>query len=330
MDAVRTPKYIIKYNGNEISKYISDQVLSVSYTDNEEGKSDDLSIQIEDSQALWKNGWYPQKGDKLSVSAGYENEQLYDFGNFEIDEITFSGPPDIVDIKAVATPITAALRQNNTKAYEETTLIDIANEIGQKHGFTVIGTQGAVKIERITQNQERDLAFLKRLANQYGYIFKITDKKLVFYKVEDIETRNAVYTIKRSEVSDYRLTDSSTEQYKSVEVSYYSSKKKKVIKKSVQNENISGKKGDVLKLNVRAESPAQAKEMAQAALKQSHDFQIEGDISMFGVPTLRSGNTVILEGFGKLNGKYRIVTSTHTMDKSGGYKTSISIKKVIG
>jgi len=326
---IKQPEFLIEYNKKDITAFLSTSVISLTYTDNEHGKSDDLSIQLEDSKTLWKNGWYPTKGDTLTIQAGYKGEQLYPFGSFQIDEIKFSGPPDVVDIKAVSTPITSALRQHNSKAYENKTLIDIAQEIGKTHGFTIIGTQGFVRVERVTQYQERDLAFLKRIAAQYGYIFKIVDNKLAFYKVEDLEARDSVYVLNRQNIISYDFTDSSTEQYKAVQIDYFSSKKKKVISASVQNEHMKGKKADILKLNVRAESPAQAKAIAKSALKQSHDYQTKGNIKLPGYPVLRSGNCVDVTGFGKLDGKYRIVMSTHSIDRTQGYQTDLAIKKVV-
>ena len=55
------------------------------------------------------------------------------------------------------------------------------NEIAKKHNLTLVGEIDDIRVERITQNKERDLTFLKTLAEQYGYIFKITDNQLVFY-----------------------------------------------------------------------------------------------------------------------------------------------------
>ena len=87
--------------------------------------------------------------------------------------------------KAIATGITKSLRQNNSVAYENKNLKQIVNEIADKHGYTLIGEISDIRIDRITQNKERDLTFLKTLAEQYGYIFKITDNQLVFYKTQN-------------------------------------------------------------------------------------------------------------------------------------------------
>jgi len=47
-------------------RWISPYITSVSYTDNEHGQSDEIELQIEDSEHRWKSSWYPTKGDLLT------------------------------------------------------------------------------------------------------------------------------------------------------------------------------------------------------------------------------------------------------------------------
>lgn len=94
------------------------------------------------------------KGRFASSFIGYEGEKLLNCGIFEIDEIEFVTPPDVLTVKAIATGITKALCQNNSIAYENKTLKQIASEIAQKHSLTLIGDIEDVRVERITQNQE--------------------------------------------------------------------------------------------------------------------------------------------------------------------------------
>ena len=177
-----TPVFKIEYNEKNITKDVSAYVLSIEYSDYEHGQSDEITITFEDTQKLWQNAWIPSKGDTLRVFIGYENEKLLNCGLFEIDEIEYDSPPDTLTVKALASAITKPLREENSKGYENKTLKQIAQEIAQKHNLTLIGNIDDIKIERITQNQESDLAFLKRIAEEYGYIFKIADGSLVFYK----------------------------------------------------------------------------------------------------------------------------------------------------
>ncbi|HSA05719.1 MAG TPA: hypothetical protein P5556_00910 [Candidatus Gastranaerophilales bacterium] len=83
------PVFKIEYENLNITAKISPYVLSVEYTDFEHGQSDEIQIQLEDSNKLWQGSWYPSKGDTLSLQIGYEGSKLLNCGSFEIDEIEY-------------------------------------------------------------------------------------------------------------------------------------------------------------------------------------------------------------------------------------------------
>ena len=170
---MQKPIFKLEYNQKDITTDVAEYVTNIEYTDYEHGQSDEISITFEDSKRLWQTTWLPSKGDKLTLSIGYEGEKLLNCGTFEIDEITFDTPPDTLTVKGLAASIKKTLRQNNSIAYENKSLKQIAQEIAKRHGYTLVGEIDEIKVERITQNKQRDLTFLKNLAEQYGYIFKI-------------------------------------------------------------------------------------------------------------------------------------------------------------
>ncbi len=326
MVKVRRPIFFLEYEKKDITAYITPFVLSINYTDNVHGKSDEIEIQIEDKEHLWKSSWYPQKGDAITLKIGYEGEPLLPCGSFEIDEIELSAPPDVVILKGLSTNIKKALRQDNTKAYENKTLKQIALEIAKKHGFELVGEIKDIKIKRITQKQERDIAFLKRLAEDYGYIFKITDNKLVFYEIGKLESANTIFVIDRKDMISYSFRDKTYELYRACEVSYHDPKTKKLITHTEKAEGIT--KGDVLKINERCENKEQAIAKAKAHLHNKNKMQTEGRITLIGNPKLCAGLNIELTGLHILNGKYHIETAKHTIDRHSGYKTELEVRRV--
>lgn len=228
------PTFKLEYNKKDITKDISDYVLNINYTDVEHGQSDEVEIIFEDSQKLWQDAWIPSKGDNIRLYIGYVGEKLLNCGVFEIDEIEFSTPPDILIVKAIATSITKSLRQNNSVAYENKNLKQIANEIAKKHNLTLVGEIDDIRVERITQNKQRDLTFLKTLAEQYGYIFKITDNQLVFYKTQKLIDAKSAKIINRTECSRINLREKTSQNYKAVTVSYHNPKTGKTITANVR------------------------------------------------------------------------------------------------
>lgn len=317
------PIFKIEYNQKDITKDVSNQVLNIEYTDFEHGQSDEITITFDDTQKLWQNSWIPAKGDSLRVFIGYEGEKLLNCGIFEIDEIEFATPPDVLTIKAIATGITKALRQNNSVAYENKTLKQIASEVAQKHSLTLVGEIEDVRVERITQNQERDLTFLKKLAEQYGYIFKIAEDNLVFYKTEKLTGADAVKILYKSDLSRVTLTEKTSKNYKSVTVSYHNPKTGKKVTATAKNENCV--KGDILKINERCENKQQALLKAKAALAKGNNT-IEGSIDLVGNPNLVAGLNVELKDLGYFSGKYHITQTRHFIDRTAGYGTGLEVK----
>lgn len=313
-----TPIFELFYEQKNITKDVSLYVTSIEYVDTEHGESDELQICFEDSEKLWQDAWIPSKGDCLRAYIGYEAEKLLNCGEFEIDELEYESPPDSIIVKGLATGIKKPLRQKNSVGYENKTLKQIAKEISDKHGYTLVGEIADVRVDRITQNKERDLTFLTKLAEQYGYIFKIAENNLVFYDVQQLKGAKPLQIFYKSDLLHINLREKTSQKYKAVQVSYYDSKKKKTIKATARNENVV--KGDTLKINVRCSSKKQAILQANAALNTA-DTKIEGSIEFTGNPNLIAGSNIELKGIGHFSGKYHITQARHILSRNTGYKT---------
>lgn len=318
-----TPIFKLEYNNKNITKDVSDYVLNISYTDFEHGQSDEIEITFEDSSGLWSSSWIPTKGDALRLYIGYAGEKLLNCGIFEIDEIEFESPPDTLIVKAMATGIKKAFRQANSVGYEDKTLKQIANSIAKKHNLNLVGEIEDIKVERITQNQEKDLTFLKRIAEEYGYIFKISENNLVFYKTEKLINAKSAKILYKSDLSRINITDKTSRLYKSVTVKYRNPKTGKDVTATAKNANCV--KGDTLKLNVRAENKQQALAKAKAAMAAGN-YTKEGTIDLIGNPYLVAGLNIELKDLGYFSGKYHITEARHTIDKIMGYSTSLEVK----
>ncbi len=101
-------KTVMPFNAGSqvnITNNVSQYVTSIEYTDVEHGESDELQICFEDSKKLWQGAWIPVKGDCLRAYIGYEAEKLLNCGVFEIDELEYDTPPDVITIKGLAAGI---------------------------------------------------------------------------------------------------------------------------------------------------------------------------------------------------------------------------------
>ena len=208
----------IIWNGKNITDDISRFVSSLTYTDREEGASDELSIVLDDGEGLWSGDWYPTEGDSMQVYLGYPDKMM-DCGLFQVDELNYSGKPDQLEIKAIAAGITKALRSRNSKAFEEQTLKQIANFYCKKYNITLIDETnsmlGKINMDRKTQEEKTDLAFLSELATEYGFIFSIRWDKMIFTSYYNLDNAESIKSIDKLHLSSYSIREKTYDTYAS-------------------------------------------------------------------------------------------------------------------
>jgi phage protein D len=319
----------ILYNSRDITNDVSAFLERFTYTDNASGKADEISLVFNDSDGLWASEWYPDKGDNLAVKFGYENK-IVDAGVFVIDEISSSGFPRKLDLRAISASANKALRTKNSKVSENKTLRQLVEAIAEANSLTVLGEISDIPISRTTQNKETDLAFLQRIGKEFGYVFNVKNDTLVFTLVYNLENQNAVETVDLINCSNYSFTDKLVETYKNAQSRYTNPQTGETAKAtSKTNEGATaGTASDVLIISTKAENKQQAEAKAKAAAYFANTLGQTGRLSLEGNPVLVAGNNIQLTSFGALDGKFQILTSTHTIERTGGYKTSIEVKRV--
>lgn len=321
------PVFHVRMNGKDVTAVLSPYLLSVTYTDHEEGEADTLDIRVEDVEGKFRGPWYPQKGQTLSLEFGYEGHPLQKAGDFEIDELEGDGPPDVISIKGIAAGIKTPHRTIQGKAYENTTLAAIVQQIARRLKKKLIGKIEPIKIARVTQIYESDVVFLRRLASEYGYAFSARGDKLIFYKKSELDKGAVVLKLDRADLSRYHIRDKIMGIPSEVSVAYHDTKTKRLKHYKVRNDD-RATSSDAVKSNVRATSSAQAKAKASAALAKANEAATLLDVTIEGNPKLVAGVNFELTGFGKLGGIFHVVKSRHEMDRNGGYRTDAEARRI--
>lgn len=233
METLGKSKFEVTYNNKDISKDISEYLISIKYQDKTGQEADELTITLENVDAVWENDWYPEKGAKLSAKIGTE-ELTLNCGDFELDEIEIASPPDTVVIRAISAGITGSLRTSKSVAHEKTTLKQIVEKVASDNGLTVEGVIGDIQFERITQNRETDLGFLRRLAEKYGFMFSVRGDKLVFTDMVGVMAAASIATIDRNDCTSYSIKDKSAKVFRKANLPCFNPQKKDVISFSIK------------------------------------------------------------------------------------------------
>lgn len=211
MDAgfiMRQAKVIIKYNSKDISKDIAPYLLSFEYVNNESHKADSINITLEDKNQLWMKPWLPAKGDTINasiVTADWKKpgESIsLPCGSFSVDEVEFSGPPSIIEIKGVSIPLAATLRSEiKTRAWERINLQAIAADIAATSNLTLMYESTTnPQYLRIDQVESSDLAFLQTLCEKAAQSLKVVSNMIVIFDERTYEANPTVRTIDRKSV----------------------------------------------------------------------------------------------------------------------------------
>jgi len=293
--------------------YLVDAVgdlLSFDYTDNSDGKVDDLQIELFDPHGRWRSEWLPRKGAKLraSILPAFGDGELV-CGDMWIDEIECGGPPAVVTVRAVSVPFTKTIRgTKRTRAWESVTLEAMAAKMVEGTDLT-LHYQGKqpVEIERADQHRESDLAFLRRLGEDYGFVVKVADGNLVVYDQDLLEDEDAVAVVDVSKgdgmVTRWGVRSKIRDVYRSARVMYQNPIRKLVAeglrdlpKKEVQEPRFvapaaRGRHRRLTEAQKRARQKAR-EERAQKAFERKHDLYLDSLIRQSREEERREGKPV--------------------------------------
>lgn len=337
----------VKYEGVNITKDITEDLISMNYTDNLDS-ADELELNIKDINRKWLKEWHPRKGDKIDVTIigehwdNFGDLKTYPCGSFQVDAITYSGPPSIISIKAISVDIKANYKdEKRNKSWENVTLKDIVSEITRKANKSLIyEVENIIKYKRVDQSLESDLQLLKRLCEQEGLSLKSAVDKLIVFNKEKYEKEEALGIIELTPYLNFTIDSDDADTYDSCIIEYYDSTLKETLRgefKAPEREGYKENTNRVLRVKENNSVPGDNKEEKEAFLakkaksklrsKNSNETKVnisnrKGDFITW------AGSTVTLVNFGVYSGKYVVNKITRTIGDSG-YKQSLELNKTL-
>ena len=337
----------VTFDGADITEDIRPYLLELSYTDNEEDETDDLSITLQDRSGIWLESWCMEAINAASESrkisgtiirknwTGNGEDEVLECGEFELDSISMFGPPSTVTLDATSLPYAEPVRQTvKHKDWESISLSGIAGEIAGNAGLKLIYLSSVDPFfEREEQFRASDIEYLSELCHENGLSLKTTDGQIVIFDQPAFEASEPIGTIRRGDGSYIKYTLESGEaktQYSSCRVRY-NHPEKGLIEATFDNpDSKSGNKNDqVLEKEVKVEDTGTAEEKAKSFLRLANKFEMTASFTFPGNPIYCAGMTLDLAGFGEWDGTYMIRQAVHTVSGSGGYTTSVKLRMVL-
>jgi phage protein D len=312
------PIYKITTNGVDVD--FGKRLISLGCNDESGVKSDSCEITLSDRDSTIA---IPATGANINVYLGYEDVGLSHIGSYTVNEVSSSGPPDRISIRAHAADFKSTLKEKVSGSFAGQTIGALVESIATKHGLIpkVTIDLANIVLDHINQTNESDMHLLTRLAKQYGAIAKPANGNLVFAvkglakSISGISLANTVLDIKQ--VSFWSYTESKREDYGKVKAKYID------FESGETEETEAGAEGASYMVSSISGTKKAAQTIANTALRGISKNVRKIRISTIGNTKLIAESTITLAGFKPgIPTVWTITKAEHTLNNQG-FRTSI-------
>ena len=335
---MRRAEVEISIKGKDVTRDLQPYLLSLDYTDKSDDELDDLQLSLEDREGLFQGDWMPRPGDIIAAKIrtfnwhGFGDSGEIDCGEFECDEIELENGTDgdRIAIKAVPAVVKSSLmNQRKTRAWGDCPMAQVIAHIAGEAGLDTLYKAPEIVFERVEQRQESDLAFMQRICKEQGLRLAVKKSRVIVYMGQTADATDPLeYKREEADASGFRFRKTMNGIYTECRVGYTDADASDTTDKSFQPEEPPST-GKVLTINKRIEHPAQAERVARAELRDKNSQEITGSFDGMGDTRLVAGCILDLKGWGQFDSTYVIRQAKHTVDFTGGYRTSVELEKAL-
>ncbi|NUM74040.1 phage late control D family protein [candidate division KSB1 bacterium] len=317
------------------------EILSVTVNDKLEDP-DDFTITINNPDLKWLEDPLFQIGKVVEIKMGYGGKlTTMIMGDISAVEPTFSSSgPQQMGIRGFDF-LKRLQRGDKFRSWKERPDSAVAVEIAESHGLSPDGVQLTGTIHpKIMQNGESDFKFLKQRAQENGFEMFVHLRSFFFRKPKD--NKDPITTLTLGKTLNSFAPELNVENKPSrVTVRGWDPRTKKEIEGVAGNGKerniLSGKQSasqiiegiyGTIERSIREPvyTQEEAEKRAQSSLDNSSDQFIKGNGECVGIPEIRAGGYITIDGVGRrFSMSYYIESATHKIDASG-YTTQFSVK----
>jgi len=287
-----------------------------------------------------------KEGNKVTVKMGYAgNLPTLILGKITaIESSFFTGESPTLTVSGEDLSVDTLTGASPERTFVGMKSSDIVKAIASEAGLNpVVDDAGKYREVFRKDNNETYLAFLQRIKRVTGYELRIEGKTLYF--TEPGADKEEIITLKLGkDIISFNPTFTTTGLVSEVEVRGHNPEDPenpfvgrasagaeqaqepgRQTGSQVAGEVASGRRRVIS--NVIVTSDEEARALADSELNRASDSLINGDGECIGLPELRKGVNILLEGMGdRFSGKYYVKGTTHTFGGSG-YRTRFSVKR---
>lgn len=329
MSRTRRAAVDIIYEHVNISQEVAGCMELFSYTDVASGESDSISISVNDRERKWMSGWAPKKGDRIS-----SNTRFYDWkgdgddwgmycGEFEVDDVSGSGPPAKCSIGAVSIPRSTAFNEEErTKNWEDVTVQEVALEIAGRAGIALFYEAEEIPIKSLEQDKQTDCKFLYSVCEKYGLSMKVFADKIIIFDEAVYEAAAPVTTLRYEDFNPYSYNTTLAGTYTGAKISYSDPG-------TGEDHIVTVGGGErIMEINEEADSAADAQRKAIAELNNANKKADTFSGTVMSRKELMSTRCVEIAGFGERDGIYYLDKVVTKIGGNGASRQSLEMHRV--
>lgn len=320
----------VTLDGQDLTEAMRPILRELSLTEKRGEEADSLDIMLGDEGGALA---LPPPTATLAVAIGWAKGSgvtagLIDKGNFRVDELTWSGPPDGLSITGRAADLTADLRKRRDESWVEQTLSSIVTKIAKRHGLTprVHPLLSGAVIPATRQKAKSDIAFINELGRRYEAMATIKAGTLILAPIGAGTTAGGAtipgLTIARGQCTSYSWTRQKRDEHDGVEAEWHDqgSAKRHVV--------TVGNGGNARRLKRTYASASDAKAAAEGARRRDARTAAEFTLTLaYGDASLMPDRPVRLQGFkAEIDAaNWQIAEVTHRVSAEGGYISELKL-----
>ena len=229
-------------------------------------------------------------------------------------------------------------RNRRSATYQQMTVGDVVKKVAGENGLPVGEVESGGTVHPfLQQSMETDLDFLTRLAATENCEVGVSDGKVFLERVGSAQ--GPVPTLDwRKNLHSFKPRMSASQQHGTVKVSSYDPGTKKAItgeatapaaiSRIAEEIRDIGKRvfgeSELLVADRVANTPDEAKVIAQSTLDKLAGGSFEAEGVMQGHPHMKAGGKIKLENFGRFDGEHHVTSVTHVYGH-GDYRTRFAI-----
>lgn len=290
----------------------------------------------------WSENGFFDVGKRIEIKMGYGSKmELMLLGL--ITSVKYSFPSGGASQMEIAGYDLSHLMMKGKKtgAWNDKKDSEVVTQIAGSYQLSTTNIEDSVVPHpKIKQDKESDYDFIKKLADRNGFEFFVFAN--AFYFRKPAKDKNPFVALQWGKtLSSFSPEINIAEQVTEVKViGWNPATKKEIIGKASKGEEEKKGKGEsgsekagkiyndkvIEEIRKPVYTQAQADTMAKALLNTLSAGYVKGNGECIGLPFLKPGTTIQLEGLGKKFSKtYYIEKTTHSIGASG-YKTTFSVK----